>query len=240
VIRERIGSFVLRAYPPLVRRARGPEMLSMLLDAGEPSRLEFTHECGSLVIGGLRERAHSGGLRLLAAAGMIVAALAVGVLALGLTTSGRQEQGNMPRLVAQVMTRLHPGDLVFVTDPGQTPLAHKYLPDDMRYATPLGLDSHPAVAYHHTFSRLLSSYSPSKIERLLTTLTAGEHVLVIRALLGSTDTWRSPETSIARLRAAQLQELLAQDRKLRLVTRAPRKYQEECCVRDAALLYVQS
>lgn len=240
MIRERIGAFVLRAYPPSARRARGPEMLSMLLDAGEPSRLEFTRECGSLVIGGLRERAHSGGARLLAAAGMIVTALAVGAVALGLTSSGRQERSNMPRLVAQVMTRLHPGDLVFVTDPGQTPLAHKYLPDDMRYATPLGLDSHPAVAYQHTFSRLVSSYSPSKIERLLTTLTAGEHVLVIRALRASTDTWRTPETSIDRLRAAQLQELLAQDRKLRLVTWAPRRYGGHCCVQDAAMLYVNS
>jgi hypothetical protein len=239
-MRERIGSFVLRAYPPSVRRARGPEMLSMLLDAGEPSRLEFTRECGSLVLGGLRERAHASGLRLLAAAGMIVAALAVGVFALDLPTSGRQAQGDMPRLVAQVMTRLRPGDLVFVTEPGQTPLAHKYLPSDMRYATPLGLDSHPGVAYQHTYSRLLSSYSRSKLKRLLTTLAPGQHVLLIRALLASTNTWRSPETAIARARAAQLQELLAQDPKLRVVTWAPRRYRGDCCVHDAALLYVQS
>jgi hypothetical protein len=215
-------------------------MLSMLLDAGAPSRLEFTRECGSLVIGGLRERAHSGGLRLLAAAGMIAAALAVGLLALGLTTSGRQAQSDMPRLVAQVLTRLHPGDLVFVTDPEQTPLAHKYLPDDMRYATPLGLDHHPAAGYQQTTSRLLNSYSSSKIERLLTTLTPGQHVLLIRALLASTNTWATPETAIARRRAAQLQALLAHDPKLRLITWAPRRYQGACCVQDAAVLYVQS
>jgi hypothetical protein len=56
VIRERLGHLALRAYPSAVRRARGPEMLGMLLDAGEPSSLAFVRESGSLVLGGLRER----------------------------------------------------------------------------------------------------------------------------------------------------------------------------------------
>jgi hypothetical protein len=56
VIRERIGQAALRAYPPAVRQTRGPEMLGMLLDAGEQSRLAFVRESGSLVRGGLRER----------------------------------------------------------------------------------------------------------------------------------------------------------------------------------------
>ncbi len=86
--RERIGAIVLRAYPPAVRLARGPEMLSMLLDAGAQSRLAFARECGSLIVGGLRERAHvRRGRILFAAAGMIVAVLALGALAIGLKTS---------------------------------------------------------------------------------------------------------------------------------------------------------
>jgi hypothetical protein len=56
VIRERIGQAALRAYPPAVRQTRGPEMLGMLLDAGEQSRLAFARESGSLVLGGLGER----------------------------------------------------------------------------------------------------------------------------------------------------------------------------------------
>jgi hypothetical protein len=70
VIRERIGGAALRAYPPAVRQARGPEMLGMLLDAGEQSRLAFVPERGSLVLGGLRERraiaARAGTRRLIA------------------------------------------------------------------------------------------------------------------------------------------------------------------------------
>jgi hypothetical protein len=56
VIRERIGQAALRAYPPAVRQTRGPEMLGMLLDAGEQSNRAFVRESGSLVLGGLRER----------------------------------------------------------------------------------------------------------------------------------------------------------------------------------------
>ncbi len=70
MIRERIGGAALRAYPPPVRQARGPEMLGMLLDAGEQSRLAFVPERGSLVLGGLRERraiaARAGTRRLIA------------------------------------------------------------------------------------------------------------------------------------------------------------------------------
>lgn len=70
MIRERIGQAALRAYPPAVRQTRGPEMLGMLLDAGEQSSWALVRESGSLVLGGLRERgaitARAGTRRLLA------------------------------------------------------------------------------------------------------------------------------------------------------------------------------
>ena len=70
MIRERIGRAALRAYPPAVRQTRGPEMLGMLLDAGEQSNWAFVRESGSLVLGGFRERraitARAGIRRLLA------------------------------------------------------------------------------------------------------------------------------------------------------------------------------
>jgi hypothetical protein len=69
-MRERIGRAALRAYPPAVRQTRGPEMLGMLLDAGEHSNRAFVRESGSLVLGGLRGRraiiARAGTRRLIA------------------------------------------------------------------------------------------------------------------------------------------------------------------------------
>ncbi len=70
MIRERIGKAALRVYPREARRARGLEMLGMLLDAGEQSGWAFVRETGSLVMGGVRERgaitARAGTRRLLA------------------------------------------------------------------------------------------------------------------------------------------------------------------------------
>jgi hypothetical protein len=65
VSRERIGALVLHSCPAQARLARGPEMLSVLLEAGGTSRVAFARECGSLVVGGLRERAVVGVRRVL-------------------------------------------------------------------------------------------------------------------------------------------------------------------------------
>lgn len=56
---ERIGSLALRTYPSEFRAVRGEEMLGTLLDAGEDSTAAFVKGCGSLLIGGLAERARS-------------------------------------------------------------------------------------------------------------------------------------------------------------------------------------
>ena len=56
---ERVGSFALLAYPADFRAVRGEEMLGTLLDAGEDSAAAFVRGCGSLLVGGLRERARS-------------------------------------------------------------------------------------------------------------------------------------------------------------------------------------
>ncbi len=240
--RERIGAIVLRAYPPAVRLARGPEMLSMLLDAGAQSRLAFARECGSLIVGGLRERAHvRRGRILFAAAGMIVAVLALGALAIGLKTSApAQNKSDMRSLAADLSPSLRHGDLVLVAEPEQTSLAYKYLPSGLRYATPLGLDDHPGVTYRHTYASLASSYPRAFLEWVLTTtLAPGQHVLLIRPLTTAAVAWSSHRSVLVRRRAAQLAELLAQDPKLRIVASAPQKY-HPCCVTDSALLYVET
>jgi hypothetical protein len=242
VTRERIGSLVLRAYPTAVRLARGPEMLSMLLDAGEQSALTFTRECGSLVIGGLRERVRArSGRTLLVVPGTLIAILALGAVAIGLKTSSpAQSKSDMRSLAAAVAPSLRHGDLVLVAEPDQTPVAYKYLPNGLRYATPLGLDDHPGVTHHRMDSSLASAYRRASLESALTTLTPGQHVLFIRPLTAAEAGWSSRRVVLIRLRAAQVGELLAQDPKLRVVASAPREYRGPCCVTDSALLYVKT
>jgi hypothetical protein len=242
VTSERIGSLVLRAYPPATRRARGPEMLSMLLDAGEQSRLAFTRECGSLLVGGLRERAHPHRRRnLLLAPGILIAVLAVGAVAIGVkATRPTQSKSDMRSLAATVAPSLRHGDLVVVAAPQQTSLAYKYLPNGLRYATPLGLDGHPGVTYRHIYSSLAGSYRRALLASVLTTLAPGQHVLLIRPLTAAEGAWTSRRSVLVRLRAAQLEAMLAQDPKLRVVGSAPHEYNGPCCVTDSALLYVET
>jgi hypothetical protein len=241
VTHERIGAIVLRAYPPAIRLARGPEMLSMLLDAGDQSRLAFTRECGSLLMGGLRERAHAHRRRiLLVTPGMLIAILALGALAIGLKTSRAAQNKSMRSLAGAVAPRLRHGDLVLVAAPEQTPVAYKYLPDGLRYATPLGFDGHPGVAYHHIYSSLARSSPQAVLDRVLTTLAPGQHLLFIRPLTAAQRGWASRRSVLVRLRAAQLGAVLAQDPKLRVVGFAPHNYKGPCCVTESAQLYVET
>jgi hypothetical protein len=85
MIRKRIGSMVVRAYPRVTRRARGAEMVDTLLDASENSSRAFVLGCVSLLSGGFRERGHRWAR--LALAGVAVIACGAGV-AVALTNGG--------------------------------------------------------------------------------------------------------------------------------------------------------
>jgi len=56
-MRERLTRAALRAFPPAIRSARGPEMLGTLLDASAASHTRFAREIVDLVRSGLRARA---------------------------------------------------------------------------------------------------------------------------------------------------------------------------------------
>lgn len=240
--RDRIGSLVLRAYPPAIRLARGPEMLGMLLDIGDHSGLAFTRECGSLLIGGVRERAHAHRRHvLLVAPGMLIAILVLGALTIGLKTSRpAQNKSGLRSLAGALAPRLKQGDLVLVAAPEQTPVAYKYLPDGLRYVTPLGLDAHPGVTYRHVYSSLARSSPQAVLDRVLPTLVPGQHLLFIRSLTAAEPGWASRRTALVRLRTAQLGAVLAQDPELRVVAFAPRNYKGPCCVTESAQLYVET
>jgi hypothetical protein len=59
VIRERLGRLALRAYPREFARAKGPEMLSMMLEMSADSPFAFARELVSLGFCGLRERSRA-------------------------------------------------------------------------------------------------------------------------------------------------------------------------------------
>jgi hypothetical protein len=230
VTRERIGSLVLRAYPRQTRSARGAEMLSMLLDAGGTSSLTFIRECAGLLVGGLRERTAKMPARLRGRHILIAFALGIVGVAAIYASSERSApahtNSNIPALAGAIVPYLHHGDLVLVAQPDQTALASRYLPTGLRYFMP--------------HSRLASTEPRTALDRVLTSLAPGQHVLFIRPLTEDIAGWASRRSSLVRQRAAQLGALLAADPKLRIVASAPRRYRGPCCVTDSAVVYVKS
>lgn len=245
--RERIGSLVLRAYPAEARRARGPEMLSMLLDAGATSSAAFARECGSLVVGGFRERAAivAGRVRgrriALVIVAMTVVFVAVAIVASSNPTSGvGNDRRDMRAIASRIVPWLRTGDLVVVAQPEQTKLAYYYLPGGLRYATPLGPDDHPGSSSQLVHGRLANSNPQTVFDRLITTLAPGQHLLFIRPLTEARAASSSSWFPLVRRRAAQWGALLASDPQLREVASAPRTLERRCCSDVSALLYVKS
>jgi hypothetical protein len=247
VTRERIGALVLRAYPSATRLARGPEMLSMLLDAGGASPIIFARECGSLIAGGLRERGTGvfgrmrGGRMAVAVVAMTVVILAVALVASGYWTHGKANDTRDMRAIARrVAPRLRNGDLVLVAQPQQTKLVHYYLPGGLRYATPIGPDRHPGSSSNVVYRRLADSDPRVVFHRLMATLMPGQRLLYVRELAQPSATWSSRVSLLARRRAAQWGALISSDPKLRRVATAPAPSKYDRVWSMYALLYVKS
>lgn len=244
--RERIGALALRAYPPAIRQTRGLEMLSALLDAGGTSNAAFAWECGSLVVGGVRERAAITAGRLrerrgrLVAAVMVIVILTVAIVDSVNPMSGAgSDKGNMRALAGALAPRLRVGDLVFVAQPQQTKLADYYLPDGLRYATPFGLDDHPGSSSQFVYARLAESNPRVVFDRLLTTLSPGQQLLYIRPLIDGKEWLANRRYRLVRRLAAQFSVLLASDPELQVIASAPHHCERSRCD-DRAVLYAKS
>jgi hypothetical protein len=148
---------------------------------------------------------------------------------------------NMREIKAQLAPRLHPGDVVAVAQPEQTPLAWYYMPSGLRYETTMGPVSDPAyVDWDGALGRLQRAAPVATLGRLVASLRPGEQLLFVRPLTEGGQNWQSPWTSLVRRRAAQWGQLLTDDvahGTLTPVGTAPISYPGDCCVADSAVLY---
>jgi hypothetical protein len=174
---------------------------------------------------------------------MIVAILALGAIDLSNSTSDLPgDSSNMLHIAAEVAPTLRTGDVVLLAQPTLTPLASKYLPDGLRYITPLGLDAHPGVIQNDTTYGSLTpgSYQRWYISLLIAKLAPGHHLLFIRPVIGGPRSALTAHRSAVELRATvELGVLLASDRRLHVVAWAPRNCQPPSCT-DAAIMYVKT
>jgi hypothetical protein len=135
---------------------------------------------------------------------------------------------------------MHPGDLVIVGQPEQTPLAYYYLPGGLRFSSTIGPVKDPSfVDWINAMSRYRAANPNKVVPPLLNDLKKGQQVLYIRPLTEGEIGWDAPWTSEIRRRSAQWGKILGDDKQLAVEATAPHNYRGACCVADSAILYVK-
>jgi hypothetical protein len=144
--------------------------------------------------------------------------------------------------ISGVMTpQLHRGDLVVNAQPDSTPLAWYYLSPELRYATTIGPVPDPSyMNWVDALTRLQHAPTTATLDPLVASLRPGQKLLFIRPLTEGANNWKSPWTSLIRLRAAQWGQILQNDVKsgvLKSVAVAPHNYRGAAILAYSAVLY---
>jgi mannosyltransferase len=169
--------------------------------------------------------------------GLVAIALSV-VFVVHISSYTPKYKSDMRDVGGELAPLVHPGDLVIVAQPEQTPLAYYYLPNGLRYATTLGPVKDPTyMNWVFALRRLEHSNPQAILTPLLASLRPGQQVLFVRPLTEGANNWQASWTRLVRRRAAQWGQLLAGDPALKPVAWAPHYYRGSCCVADSAVLY---
>jgi mannosyltransferase len=188
-----------------------------------------------------------GPLLLLAALGMARAGL-VGLVGLLLAcaflaapgTYAPEFKSDMKDVAGEMNPRLHPGDLVIVGQPEQTPLAYYYLATGLRFtntASSTILRDPSYMNWVNALKRYKQTNPWKVVPRLLASVKVGQQVLFIRPMTEGAGSWTAPWTRLVRRRSAQWGGIIGADKQLVREAWAPHTYRGACCVADSALLY---
>ena len=129
------------------------------------------------------------------------------------------EKSNVAAISSVAATSLEPGDLVVSTQPEQVPVLAHYLPDGLRFATPLGPVADPAVMdWRDALSRLRTTQPELTLAPLLDSLPAGRRVLLVAPETGD-GRWSAPWTRLVALRSDEWTLALGADPRFRLLQR---------------------
>jgi hypothetical protein len=150
-------------------------------------------------------------------------------------------KSDMRDLSGEFSQLLHPGDLVVVSQPEQTPLAWYYLPAGLRYANTIGPVHDPSyMNWVDAKTRLAKASPAATLDPLVASLSPGQQLLFVRPLTEGAQNWDEPWTQLVRRRSAQWGAILQTDvdaGALKPVAVAPHNYVQACCVADSAVLY---
>jgi mannosyltransferase len=151
-----------------------------------------------------------------------------------------QHKSDMQDIGGEMGPLMHPGDLVIVGQPEQTPLAYYYLPGGLQFSSTIGPVKDPSfVNWINALPRYRAANPNKVVPAELSKLKKGQQVLYIRPLTEGETGWDAPWTSEIRRRSAQWGKILSADTQLTVEATAPHNYRGACCVADSAILYVK-
>ncbi len=155
-------------------------------------------------------------------------------------TPPRDIKSNVRGLASQLAPAVHRGDLVVSTQPEQVPVLHHYLPTGLRFATPLGPVHDPRVMdWRDGLPRLRRAAAVPTLGPILARLPVGARVVLVRPKI-TREGWSTPWLSLVRTRTTEYVNLLANNRRFRLVRRVPRhRSRSLSLIRLRALVYVK-
>ncbi len=155
-----------------------------------------------------------------------------------------QNKSDMRDVAAEMAPRLHPGDLVVVGQPEETPLNWYYMPAGLHFANTAGggtVQRDPSYFdWVDSLKRLKHSDPTTSADRLVDGLRVGQQLLFVRPLTEGAQNWKAPWTMYVRRRSAQWSQVLTNDVSrgiLRPEGYAPHDYRGSCCVANSAVLY---
>jgi mannosyltransferase len=160
---------------------------------------------GIILLGAGLARAGVGGLA-------VAAVIVVGYWA-GKPTARTLEHKSNVSLVAQRLSgRLPRGTVVASIQPEQVPVLHYYLPDGLRYMTPLGRVTDPTVMdWRDAMTRMRKTSPRAPLRRTIAALLPGERLLLVRPLFHKPT---APWTRTIRRRGRLWRRLVLHDHRL--------------------------
>jgi hypothetical protein len=159
---------------------------------------------------------------LLSAAGL-AAARGVGLFALLVVATlwfydePPTRKSNVSQVAAAISPSLRPGDVVLSTHPEQVPVLAHYLPEGLRYATPMGFVPDVGVFdWRDGVERLRATTPERDLQPILDELPPGGRLVLVRPIIGDDLTsWRAPWTKLVRLRSEEWEQYVTNDRRFR-------------------------
>lgn len=149
-------------------------------------------------------------------------------------------KSDMKDLAGEIAPTLHPGALVIVGQPEQTPLAYYYLPGGLRFANTASttvLRDPRYMNWVDALKRIERTRPATVVPRLLASVPVGGQMLFIRPLTEGAGNWQAPWTKMVRRRSAEWNAIIKADRQFVPEAWAPHSYRGACCVADSAVLY---